>query len=207
MVSSEKFWDKKAEGYAASPIKDMDAYLATMEKAKAHLNADDRVLEVGCGTGSTALLLAENVAHITGSDISGNMIQIAKEKAKAQKATNVTFVRATLDDDVLEDGAFDAVLAFNILHLLDDLPAAVAQIHKRLKPGGSFISKTVVLGEGVSLWRLALPPMRLLGLAPSVGFLGHEQLDRIITQGGFEIEETFVHPGSFETRFIVAKKV
>jgi len=207
MVSSEKFWDKKAEGYAASPISNMDAYNQTMEQTRAHLETSDRVLEVGCGTGSTALLLAEHVAHITGSDISGNMIQIAKDKATAQNIENVDFVRATLSDEALENEAYDVVLAFNILHLLDDLPGAIAQIHKRLKPGGVFISKTVMLGDGLSLWRLAIPPMRLLGLAPPVKSLTQGEMDATISAGGFEIIETYDTSGSFATRFIVAKKV
>jgi len=207
MVSSEKFWDKKAEGYAASPISNMDAYNQTMAQTRAHLETSDRVLEVGCGTGSTALLLAKNVAQITGSDISGNMIQIARDKAVVQKVENADFVQATLDDGALGDAVYDTVLAFNILHLLDDLPGAIAQIHKRLKPGGTFISKTVMLGDGLSLWRLAIPPMRLLGLAPAVEFLSQRQLDDNIVAGGFEIVETHDTSGSFATRFIVAKKV
>ena len=207
MVSSENFWDKKAEGYAASPISNMDAYNQTMDQTRAHLSNSDRVLEVGCGTGSTALLLAENVAHITGSDISGNMIEIAKDKATAQNIENVDFVRTTLDDETLEAETYDAVLAFNILHLLDDLPTAVTQIHERLKPGGRFISKTVMLGEGSLLWRLAIPVMRLVGLAPPVKFLSQQRLDANIVAAGFQIIETHDYPGSFATRFIVAKKI
>jgi len=207
MVSSEKFWDKKAEGYAASPISNMDVYNQTMDQTRTHLDTGGRVLEVGCGTGSTALLLAENVAHITGTDISGNMIQIARDKAIAQNIVNVDFVRTTLDDEVLEAEAYDVVLAFNILHLLDDLPTALSEIHRRLKPGGTFISKTVMLGDGLSLWRLIIPPMRLLGLAPPVKSLTQGGLDAAITGGGFEIIETHDYPGSFKTRFIVAKKV
>jgi 2-polyprenyl-3-methyl-5-hydroxy-6-metoxy-1,4-benzoquinol methylase len=207
MVSSEKFWDKKAEGYAASPISNMDAYNHTMDLTRAHLETSDRVLEVGCGTGSTALLLAENVAHITGSDISGNMIQIARNKATAQNVANADFVQATLDDGALGNAGYDTVLAFNILHLLDDLPGAVSQIHKRLNPGGTFISKTVMLGDGLSLWRMVIPPMRLLGLAPPVKFLSQQQLDDTIVAAGFKIVETHDYPGSFKTRFVVAKKV
>lgn len=207
MVTAEKFWDKKAEGYAASPVSNMDAYTQTLEQTRAHLSDDDRVLEVGCGTGSTALLLADSVAQITGSDISGNMIQIAKDKATAQKVGNVDFVRSTLEDGALGENAYDVVLAFNILHLLNDLPSAVEQIHKRLKPGACFISKTVVLGDGSFLWRLAIPVMQLVGLAPPVKSLTQVELDAAISGGGFEIVETHDYPGSFKTRFVVAKKV
>ena len=52
----------------------------------------DHILEVGCGTGSTALLLAADVAHVTASDISGNMIRIAMEKASTEGVANVSFM-------------------------------------------------------------------------------------------------------------------
>ncbi|MEL6287025.1 MAG: class I SAM-dependent methyltransferase, partial [Pseudomonadota bacterium] len=53
--------------------------------------AEGRVLELGCGTGSTALLLAPSVAQITGTDISGEMVRIANGKAADQGAQSVTF--------------------------------------------------------------------------------------------------------------------
>ena len=207
MVAAEKFWDKKAEGYAASPISNMDNYNQTLKETRAYLGVGDRLLEIGCGTGSTALLLADCVEHITGSDISANMIQIAKDKAEAQKVGNVDFLHATLEDGALDEQGYNAVLAFNILHLLDDLPTAVGQIHSRLKPGAYFISKTVVLGDGNPLLRLAIPLMRLVGLAPPVKSLTQAGLDAAISEGGFEIVETHNYPGSFKTRFVVAKKV
>ena len=77
MPNDAKFWDKIAAKYAKSPIKNMEAYNQTMDRTKSHLAKDDSVLEVGCGTGSTALLLADSVQHITASDISANMIDIA----------------------------------------------------------------------------------------------------------------------------------
>lgn len=207
MVSAEKFWDKKAQGYAASPISNMDAYNQTMEQTRAHLSDGDRVLEVGCGTGSTALLLADCVEQITGSDISSNMVQIAKDKATGQQVDNVDFVHATLDEGVLGAETYDAVLAFNILHLVEDLPSAIGQIKRRLKPGGYFISKTVMLSEGSALWRLAIPIMGMLGMAPPVTSLSQGELDGAISNGGFEIVDTHDYPGSFRTRFVVAKKV
>ena len=59
MRNAEKFWDKLAKKYAKRPIKNIQAYNETMEHTKSHLSAEDKVLEVGCGTGSSALLLAD----------------------------------------------------------------------------------------------------------------------------------------------------
>jgi len=91
MTNSGKFWDKHAKKYSKRPIKDMQSYNQTMDRTKSHLSKDDSVLEIGCGTGSTALLLAGSVQHITARDISGKMIDIANAKAKDQQIGNATF--------------------------------------------------------------------------------------------------------------------
>ena len=133
MSRDSAFWDKTAEKYAASPIKDMDAYLQTMERTKSYLDGDDRVLEVGCGTGSTALLLSESVGHLTATDFSAAMIEIANRKLKSHSADNVVFRQAPLPDPAIEAETFDAVLAFNVLHLVRDLPEVIRSLRRGLK--------------------------------------------------------------------------
>ena len=76
MPTSEGFWNKTAEKYAATPIKDMASYEETLTRTRGYLGPEDNVLELGCGTGTTALKLAPSVAHLTGSDISEGMIAI-----------------------------------------------------------------------------------------------------------------------------------
>ena len=207
MPSSERFWDRLAKRYAKSPIKNMQAYKQTMERTRAHLSTSDAVLEFGCGTGSTALLLAENVKRITASDISSNMIEIAKAKAKDQQAENVTFVKGTLFDDTFKEKSFNVVMAFNLLHLLEDMPTTIRRVSKLLNPDGLFISKTVCMAGQGRLWRILLPIMRKFGLAPYVRFLTTEEVEYSITNEGFEIIETGDYPASPPSRFIVAKKI
>lgn len=207
MQKTEKFWNKVSRKYAKSPIKDMDAYNRTMERTKFYLSRQDAVLEVGCGTGSTALLLADHVGRITASDISSEMIRIAKGKAEAQGVENVEFIRAEIFEDALGKGPFDVVLAFNLLHLVEDTPAAIRRIRALLKPGGLFISKTVCLGEHSRLLRYVIPVMQAMGLAPYVRYMTAAELASIIRQEGFEIVETGSYPARPPRPFIVAKKV
>ena len=118
----------------------MESYRTTMERTKAHLDQGDEVLEVGCGTGSTALLLAPNVKSLTASDFSDGMIKIATDKLTAPEAPgNVSFRQAVIGDHVAGGERYDAVLAFNFLHLVDDVPGAIEQIRTLLKPGGLFV--------------------------------------------------------------------
>jgi len=210
MQTAAEFWDKVAPKYAKSPIADMDAYTYTLERTRSYLSPDDTVLEVGCGTGSTALLLADGVKHITASDVSPNMIAVGSEKAREQGVSNVEFVTADLFDNVLDGGPYDAVLAHNVLHLLEDIPAAVRRIGDLLKPGGLFISKTVCRpGAGsplkFRLMKVILPLMQMVGKAPYVNFMEIEELEDCIASAGFKILESGNHP--LPSRYIVARKL
>ncbi len=208
MPNAEKFWDKIADKYSKSPIKNMAAYTETLDRTKAHLAGDDSVLEIGCGTGSTALLLADSVKHIIASDLSSKMIAIAKAKAADQQIENATFKHAAAFDDGLTPGSFDAVLAYNVLHLLEDLPAQIRRINVLLRPGGRFISKTVCLAEHTRLWRAPVFVAKLLGIVPPIECFTFDALEGAISRAGFEIGETDVFSASFPpSRFIVAKKL
>ncbi len=206
MSDTERFWDRLAERYAARPISDMAAYDLTIERTRAHLRATDRALEIGAGTGTTALRLADAVAHLTATDLSAKMIAIGRGKAEAAGVDNVAFRHASLRDAAGSDGPFDVVLAFNLLPLLDDLPGDLAAIHAMLKPGGRFISKSACLGgKGVHL-RLLLWVLRRFGKAPDIRFLRAADLDARIAEAGFEIVETRDFPGVAAAHFIVARR-
>lgn len=210
MQDSALFWDKTAEKYAKSPIADEAAYAYTLERTRSYLSADDSILEVGCGTGSTALLLAGEVASVTASDISPNMIAIGAKKAKAQNINNVTFVTAALSGSALDEGPYDAVLAHNMLHLLEDVPAALRRIHGLLKPDGVFISKTVCMPKSGApfkfrLIKMILPLMQWVGKAPYVNFMEVNELETMVTDAGFKIVETGTYPAP--SRYIVARKI
>lgn len=209
-MTRRDFWDGAAERYAKRPVQDEAAYAYTLERTRAHLPPDGRVLELGCGTGTTALKLADATGEIVASDLSAEMIRIAQDKAAAQGAANVTFVRA--DADAPPDGQYDAVLAFNLLHLLPDPEAALTGIAEKVKPGGYFISKTPCLaGSEISLkfrvllW-LIVPVMQVLGKAPRFHRMSIDRLEQAIAAAGFDIIETGNHPAQPPSRFIVARK-
>lgn len=206
MVDAKKFWDKMAPGYAKSPIRNMDAYEQTLERVRTYLADTDSVLEMGCGTGTTALRLAPFVSHITASDLSPEMISIAERKGREQGAENVSFVCKTAEQDATDAAVHDAVLAFNLLHLVEDLPLALRQMREHLKPGGFFISKTTCLAENGWHFRILIAAMRLIGKAPFVGILRQDQLRGLVEDAGFEIVESCVFKGARRSRFIVARK-
>ncbi|MEM8839101.1 MAG: class I SAM-dependent methyltransferase [Pseudomonadota bacterium] len=187
--ASASFWDRIAPKYAKQPIKDQAAYEEKLAYLGKLLNTTDRVLEIGCGTGSTALRIALNVAHITATDISPVMIEIAEAKLGAESPGNVAFQTADAAD-MIAGHPFDAVCAFSLLHLVDDASHTMRRVREQLKPGGLFISKTVALKNASVLWRVVLPILRLLGFAPKVMAFSTEELHRLLRNEGFEIVET-----------------
>ncbi|GHE92086.1 hypothetical protein GCM10016455_10130 [Aliiroseovarius zhejiangensis] len=210
MIQAAKFWDGIAAKYAKSAIRDPEGYQFTLDRTRAYLGAQDKVLEIGAGTGTTALELAPSVGHVTITDISPEMIRIGNAKAEEQGIGNVSFqvTDATLGDVT---GPYDAILAHNVLHLVDDLPGALARIHDLLAPGGVFISKTFCKPVRRGPWfyyamRLALPLMQLVGKAPYVAIMRVDELEAKLTAQGFRIVESGNFPARELRRYIVARR-
>jgi len=206
VASNTRFWDRQAPSYAEKPVPDEAAYRTTLDRVRAHLAPTDRVLELGCGTGSTALALAPSARHILATDASERMLQIARQKAEAARVTNVHFRQLMHDDASLEPEPFDKVMAFNLLHLIADVPAAIGRVASLLVPGGLFISKTPCIGESGVLWRVVIPLLHAVGRAPYVNYLETAELRDHMTNAGLEILETGLYPAKTHSLFIVARK-
>ncbi len=210
MKNSKTFWNRAAAKYAKDPISDPQAYEYTRERTRSYLSKSDRVLEVGCGTGSTAIELADSLGQIVASDISGEMIKIGAQKAEKAGIKNIEFAEGTLDDLIYADEEFDVILAHNVLHLIPDQHATLDRIHALLKPGGTFISKTICTGTKSTLkFRIMIsivPLMQLIGLAPFVKIRTISEMDQMVTNAGFKIVETGNYPARPPSRYIVAMK-
>lgn len=203
---ASRFWDRRAAAYAKKPVPDEAAYEQTLERVRAHLAVSDHVLELGCGTGTTALKLSANAASILATDYSTEMIAIAESKARAEGVTNVIFRRSTLDDPALGRESFDLVMAMNLLHLLDDIPGRFARIRELVRPGGLFISKTPCIGDQGLFMRLLIPALYALGIAPYVNVITERSLTDDIKRAGFVVTETGMYPKKSRSFFVVARR-
>jgi SAM-dependent methyltransferase len=207
-ASDARFWDRTSRKYAAAAIADQAGYERTLERTRALLGPDDRVLELGCGTGTTALRLAGAVRSYVATDISAEMIAIAEEKHAADPIPALVFHTATADALVPGDVQFDAVLGFNYLHLVRDLPGTLRRIHALLAAESLFISKTPCVGDMNPLIRLAVPAMRAIGKAPYVNVFGATELSQQIGAAGFDILAVEGHSTRDKGRrpYIVARR-
>ncbi|CTQ52875.1 bifunctional 3-demethylubiquinone-9 3-methyltransferase/ 2-octaprenyl-6-hydroxy phenol methylase [Roseibium album] len=216
MTPSTKFWDKAARKYAASPISNQAAYEKTLERTTEHLGPEDNVLELGCGTGSTALLLAGNVRSYLATDFAPGMIEIANEKLAAEKANGkkhqgLGFLTADAFDESVQlpdenTGGYDAILAYNFFHLVENPEDLLARVRDLLKPGGLYISKTVCLKDRAWLFLPMIKAMQIFRKAPFVSMLSFQNVEDMIREAGFEIIETGTYPEP-RSRFVVARKI
>ncbi|MEL7262388.1 MAG: class I SAM-dependent methyltransferase [Pseudomonadota bacterium] len=209
MKSDAHFWDKLAPKYRQQKISNVDAYEATLDRVLYHMPAQARVLELGCGTGGTALRLAPEVHSIVATDFSPGMIAQAEAR---QGVPNVTFMTADVFDARLEPGVFDVVLGFNLFHLVPDAGAAFARIHDLLPDGGLFVSKTPCIGEPslgfkFGLIRALVPLMQRVGKAPFVRYFKTQELVAEIAAAGFEVLETGNYPDRPPSHLVVARKL
>lgn len=181
------FWNKAADGYSRKPVGDPDAFERKIAITQSLMRPDHVVLDIGCGTGSLALRLASSCAHVHGLDISSEMIRIANDKAAAQRTGNVTFHTSPFDDrfTALEDESLDGICAYSLLHLVEDRAAALAQIHRLLRPGGFFVSSTVCLRDTWVPYAPLLRVMRWLGKAPTVKMVSRTVLVAELKRAGF----------------------
>ena len=208
-MDSATFWDRIAEKYAAQPVADPAAFDRKIAITRAKMTPDAVVLDIGCGTGSLALRLADAAREVHGLDASPEMIRIAEGKAQKAGAQNVRFHCGPFDDTftTFAPGSLDGVCAYSILHLVDDRRAALRQMHALLKPGGFFISSTACLGgPRAILLGPVLAIMRLIGKAPKIALFTAETLAEDIRAAGFvdvEITDVGARP---DVGFIVARK-
>lgn len=138
-------WDRIAVKYAADPIADMLGYENTPRWVQSLLSADQDVLEFGCGTGITALRLTPCPRSLPAPDFSIGMIAIARQKLAAQPHRQLSFAVADADAPVAGGGTYDAVLAFNVLHLVADLDQALTSAKQALRPASLLIPKTACI--------------------------------------------------------------
>jgi len=106
--------------------------------ADARLRPGLHVLDLGSGTGYPALLVAQTVGSIgsvVGIDLADQMLAAADRKAKRLGLANLTFRTGDVTSLPFEAGSFDAVTSRFCLMFLPEIPKAVSEIARVLRPG------------------------------------------------------------------------
>jgi len=205
MSNAARFWDKRAEKYAVRPVYDQHTYEKKLEMTRAYFRQDSEVLEMGCGTGSTALAHASHIRHILATDISPEMIRIARAKAADGGVDNVTFEARAVAGHDIKPSFYDVIMAHNLLHLLEEPKAAMVAAHRGLKPGGVYVTSTACVGDMSWYFRMMVLVGHVFKLFPPVQVFTHTQLKQEMIEVGFQIEKEWL-PKKNAAVFIIASK-
>jgi SAM-dependent methyltransferase len=103
-----------------------------------------RVLDIATGGGHTALAFAAIARAVVAFDLTEPMLRAARELLRDRGATNVAFVAGDVEALPFRDAAFDAVTCRIAPHHFADVVAAIRQIHRALRPGGSFLVQDIL---------------------------------------------------------------
>jgi ubiquinone/menaquinone biosynthesis C-methylase UbiE len=161
---------------------------------RAAISADTRVLDVGCGVGTTAITVAQRFgADVTAVDIEPLMLERAREAVQAAEVDDRVHVR---EGDILsldfQDDAFDVVIA-EAVTMFVDRPRAARELIRVCRPGGSVLATEF-------MWRR--PPSEearevFLGqVCPGLRFDTADDWVRIYTEAGLSTIE--IDEGPFE---------
>lgn len=206
MTKSEKFWDKSAYNFFLEGEKEKQSYINIIDRIKKYLKTSDIVLDLGCGPGLISNEIADYVKFIYAIDISSKMIEIAKINADFRNIQNIDYAYSTIFDDKYKNGSFDIILAFNILHLLDDNQKTMQHINDLLKPGGLIISVTPCIGERIFL-NISISLLSFIGKIPKIKSFKANELKESISNRNFEIIENDRMPDGIIEYIIVAKRI
>ena len=135
------FWDRVAWVYDvfANGI-NRRANRAMCAAVAAQIRPEDEVLECACGTGLLTGVIAARCRALTATDFSEKML--AQAERKYANCRNVRFVQADITKLDYPDGRFDAVVAANVIHLLDEPYKALAELDRVCRSGGTIIVPT-----------------------------------------------------------------
>ncbi len=205
MNKTENFWNRFAGKYDKPEDTIIVNGYISIGMIKEYLNKSDTIMDFGCATGTISSSLAGEVNEIYGIDISPKMIEIAQQRAVERKLDNLYFSCSNIFDKKFNNESFDMIISYSVLHVLDNLDNSVRRIYDLLKPGGLFVTLTPCLGEKVLIPGI----MRLfnkLGILPSISCFKIIELEKLISDNGFQIIKSISLDNNPLEHFIISKK-
>jgi len=158
------FWDFCAPFYDFAERRNAIAYNAMIKTVRDAIPASASVLEVAAGTGSISLGIADKVKNVLCTDMSLKMLAVARKKARKHDVKNIDFSNANIFSINKPDGAFDVVIAGQVLHLIDEPEKAAAELRR---VASSMVIMPISFTKGLKgRAKLMLSIFRLFGFAP-----------------------------------------
>jgi 2-polyprenyl-3-methyl-5-hydroxy-6-metoxy-1,4-benzoquinol methylase len=118
-----------------------EAYLGSNPWLRQHFNfgalKGKRVLEIGCGAGAAACLMARGGAGVTAIDITHQAVSIARRNLRAQGLDGVVIERMDAEQMTFAEGSFDFIYSWGVIHHSSNPEKIFREIERVLAPGGT----------------------------------------------------------------------
>jgi ubiquinone/menaquinone biosynthesis C-methylase UbiE len=128
----------------------------------AHIHSDERVLDVACGTGNTALAARARGADVTGLDLTPELLAVAREREAAEGLSGIAWKEGDAENLPFPDGSFDVVVSSCGLMFAPDQQRVADEVARVTKPGGRIAIQAWTPDSGVGrMFRLVskyVPP-------------------------------------------------
>ena len=127
--------------------------------------AGKKILDIGCACGEASVYFAKQGAHVTATDLSKGMVNLAQRVAEFHNV-HLETVACSADDLPFDDDTFDIVYVANVMHHVD-IEKTLPDIKRVLKPGGKFISwDPVKYNPAINLYRKLATDVRTVDEHP-----------------------------------------
>lgn len=166
------------------------------EIVKNYITVGDKVLEVGCGTGTVAILCAEKGASVTGFDISPHMLDIARKKIQERDFTDRVQLKqmgAIEMDKTFDNETFDKIVSTLVFSELysDEQKYVSRQAYRVLKHGGLIIIADEIkprsLAKRILQLLVRVPLMVITYILTQTSTKALKDIESLLTDAGFEI--------------------
>jgi len=162
------FWDFCAPFYDIGAKANGQAYREMLKIVLELVPQGVSVLEAAAGTGAISLAVADKASRVLCTDLSDNMLKVAKRKATKAGAANVMVVNRSIYDLGEPDGSYDVVVASQVLNLLDEPEKAAAELRRAAK--SMVIVTTPYIKNLRGIGGAIIQAYKLLGLSPKSEF-------------------------------------
>lgn len=133
------FWSRFAKIYDIAELTNSKAYHEMCEITTRITPFGARVLDCAAGTGELSIAAARKAESVLCTDISEEMLEVARKKAEKSAFNNINFCLANIFRLEDSDETYDVVIAGQILHLLDNPENAVRELYRVTKKGGKIL--------------------------------------------------------------------
>lgn len=185
-----------AHDYLISRVHAEGAELQRLRKLTRELNVH-KALDLGCGAGHSSFTMAQGGAQVTAYDLSAQMLDQVQSETERRKLSEVTTRQGCAEQLPFADDSFDLVATRFSAHHWNDVPMAMREVHRVLKPTGTLVVIDVVASEN-ALFDTVLQTVEILRDVSHIRDYRMSEWVTMLQTAGFNVPESDSWPLTME---------